>query len=302
MNKSFTLIEILVVVVVVGILSSFILVGMSSITNSANIAKLQVFSNSLDNALLLNRVSYWKLDGDANDSWGINTGAITGATLISSGCVKNSCYNFDGSDDIIDFGNDPSLSMGINDHTISVWVKFDNTTAPQGEMLIACGVNGVGLNLDGYKIRRQNGTSRLEGLFTDGSNNYISGNLTDNGILIANVWYNIVVIFNRDGSMQSYIDGQLQSGYLINISAQQGDVQNSANLRIGAWDVSSYRLDGKIDELRIYHAILSSQLIDKDYYFGINNLLINSEIGKKEFHQRIVDLKYTLTSNKNTLD
>jgi prepilin-type N-terminal cleavage/methylation domain-containing protein len=43
MNKSFTLIEILVVIVVIGVLSAFILVGMSSITSSANIAKSQAF-------------------------------------------------------------------------------------------------------------------------------------------------------------------------------------------------------------------------------------------------------------------
>jgi len=48
-EKSFTLIEILVVIVVTGILSSFVLVGMSSITNDARIAKVKAFANSVRN-------------------------------------------------------------------------------------------------------------------------------------------------------------------------------------------------------------------------------------------------------------
>jgi len=57
MNKSFTLIEILVVIVVIGILSAFVLVGMSSITSSANIAKVQAFINSMDNAIIRKSIS-----------------------------------------------------------------------------------------------------------------------------------------------------------------------------------------------------------------------------------------------------
>ena len=102
-KKSFTLIEILVVIVVIGILSAFILVGMSSISSKANIARSQAFANSLDNALLLSRTSQWKLDGNINDSWGINTGTWYGATggnnlavnyRSSSECVSGQCLDF----------------------------------------------------------------------------------------------------------------------------------------------------------------------------------------------------------------
>ncbi len=80
MSKSFTLIEILVVIVVIGVLSAFILVGMSSISSKANIAKSQVFINSIDNSLLTSRVAYWKLDEGAgtttSDSWGVSLGTL----------------------------------------------------------------------------------------------------------------------------------------------------------------------------------------------------------------------------------
>jgi len=73
MSNSFTLIEILVVIVIIGILSAFILVGMSSITNSANIAKGKAFADSTRNSLLGNLKAEIKLDEgtgqNIGDSW-----------------------------------------------------------------------------------------------------------------------------------------------------------------------------------------------------------------------------------------
>ena len=81
MSKSFTLIEILVVIVIIGILSAFIIVSMVGVSDKARIAKSQAFANSLRNSLLINLVSEWKLnDGSgttASDSWSANTGTLT---------------------------------------------------------------------------------------------------------------------------------------------------------------------------------------------------------------------------------
>jgi prepilin-type N-terminal cleavage/methylation domain-containing protein len=49
-KKAFTLIELLVVIAIIGILSGLIVVSMGGVTQKANIAKAQVFSNSLKNA------------------------------------------------------------------------------------------------------------------------------------------------------------------------------------------------------------------------------------------------------------
>jgi len=61
-RQAFTLIELLVVIAIIGILSGLIIVSMNGITNSATVAKAQVFSNSLRNALMMNLVSEWKFD------------------------------------------------------------------------------------------------------------------------------------------------------------------------------------------------------------------------------------------------
>ncbi len=294
-HKSFTLIEILVVIVVIGILSAFILVGINSITQNANIAKSKAYSDSLDNALLTNKVSHWKLDGNANDSWGVNNGTLVGATHLPVAktepeCVSGGCYQLDGTEDYIDFGNHASLSMGNRDHTVSIWVKFDNALAPHREMLFHCGEAPA----SGYHIYRVSGAAKLGFMFLlAGAGGGGTDFFSSAGSLVGNTWYNIVVTMDRDGSARAYINGLSQGSR--NIALYQGDIQNGSSLKIGAQSSSLNQLDGILDEVRIYHEILSSELINQEYYSGINNLLANNQIDNNEFVQRLVELKDNLS-------
>jgi len=84
-NKSFTLIELLVVIVIIGILAGVIIVSTSSSINKANLAKVKVFENSVQNELGANMVSRWKLDEGTTttpDAWGNNTGTLGDGPLL----------------------------------------------------------------------------------------------------------------------------------------------------------------------------------------------------------------------------
>jgi len=61
-KQSFTLIEILVVIVIIGILSSFIFFTINDSVEKAQITKSKMFAESIRNNLLLNLVSEWKFD------------------------------------------------------------------------------------------------------------------------------------------------------------------------------------------------------------------------------------------------
>jgi prepilin-type N-terminal cleavage/methylation domain-containing protein len=304
MNKStktklaFTLIELLVVIAIIGILSALIIVGMSSTTQKATTAKAQVFANSLRNSLMSDMVSEWKLDGNTTDSWAAsntnngtwwgtnppNTVATYGTT---SECVSGQCMDFDGVDDMVDFGNNASLSMGTKDHTVSLWVKLDNATATDIDTLVICGAM-TGTGRDGYWITRL--TDRLYFYFTDGegANTRIAGYLSVAGTLIANNWYQITVTMDRDGNVTGYINGTSQISWAI--SPQPGDIQNSISLRMGAYATSQYRLAGKLDEVRIFHAIPSTAQIQQNYYAGLNKLFANGGVETSEYQQRLAEL------------
>jgi len=132
-TKSFTLIELLVVIVIIGILAGVIIVSVSSSISKANIAKVKVFENSIQNELGANMVSRWKLDEIVGttttpDAWGNNTGTLGDGVTAStyptskeeSECVTGKCMYFDGANDYINCGNGTILN--VQDITLSIWI------------------------------------------------------------------------------------------------------------------------------------------------------------------------------------
>lgn len=111
--------------------------------------------------------------------------------------------------------------------------------------------------------------------------------MSGGGTLIANTWYNITITFNRTSTAQAYINGEIQSGYSLDISGQQGSVNNSRSLTMGAYSVSDSHLTGKIDDVRMYNSAIPAFRIRERYYAGLNRLLANSNISKEEYGHRI---------------
>jgi len=306
MNKSFTLIEILVVIVVIGVLSAFIFVGMSSITSSANIAKVQVFTNSLDNSLLLARVSQWKLDqingtspATTPDSWNLNTGTLMDGAdntcvfgsspecpqPVTSGCVSGSCLFFDGSNDYVDCGNDLSLSVS-NVITISAWIKVSGFSTTR--RIVTKFDNNDG-TYDGYSMMVYSGGTLLQ-IYKLGTGN-------DAGIA-HNVPLNVFscITYVYDGTNKKlYMDGV----YIGQAAAGATSIGTTATtLRIGGTFSGAQPFYGIIDDVRIYNQVLSTSQIQQNYYVGISKLFKNNEITLNEFNQRIVELKNNIVNNE----
>jgi len=298
MNKSFTLIEILVVIVIVGVLSAFILVGMSSITTSANFAKGKAFFNSMDNSLLLARVSQWKLDEasgiTAYDSWGTNDGTRTDATgacdathcpqIQTTGCPSGNCLSFDGTNDYVstNSGWDSSLSTTL---TISAWVKItggiqgvvlgQNTAIPPRKFL--------------FYVSNTNRPSFQWSLDGGGTNVDVSfANIIDTN------WQNIVVTFNN-GVVVFYTNGVVSGGKTSLITSIEG---TAGGLRIGRDLWSGFYYSGLIDDVRIYKQAIPTSQIKQNYFIVLNKLFKNKGTTLNEFNQRIVELKSSLVNNR----
>ncbi|HOC53871.1 MAG TPA: LamG domain-containing protein [Candidatus Pacearchaeota archaeon] len=292
MNKSFTLIEILVVIVVIGTLSAFVLVGMNSITNSANIAKAKAFVDSLDNSLLLARVSQWKLDETsgvtANDSWGINNGTWSDGGLgiytspswrTSSECVSNGCIALDGTDDRIMVPDSDTLDT-INAITISIWIKPNNSIRD-----IINKWNGVGF----YSYALSGGTGAVTRIHISQDGTNYNSYLGSKAIPL-NSFNHLVVSFTNQ-KINFYLNGIFD---VERIASQTSIYPSTTEIRIGGSRIVGY-FDGLFDDVRIYNQVLSTSQIEQIYFIGLNKLFQNQGITLIEFNQRLGEIKSNLS-------
>lgn len=282
LEKAFTLIELLVVIAIIGILSGLIVVTMSGAMDRANIAKSQVFSNSLRNSLLNNLIVELKLDGNSSDTWGsIPAGTITGATSNSSDCVYGSCYSFNGANgDNISFGDQSVLSFTNNIFTIGFWMKRSSATSSTA---VLGKTNGASSPYE-YGIYSSNGTT-LYCWSWNSSGNSVYGNSTT----IDNDGWNFYVWTANGSTSYLYKNGvKGTAGYKTSYSMQD----TTAPFVVGrGCDGGSCRYhNGSLDDIRIYAAAMPAFLIKEQYYAGLNNLLRSHSISKEEYNQRISQL------------
>jgi len=290
LKQAFTLIELLVVIAIIGILSGLIVVSMGGITAKANVAKSQVFANSLKNSLMLNLVSEWKLDENTGtataDSWsGANTGTLIGATHLptwktDSNCINGSCVQFDGVDDYIDFGIGSSLNI-VNAITIGAWIK---TISNNNQPIVSRGLTGSTDHTWNFFVSSGYPTFYWANGYSFGAGDFVAGNATVND----NKWH--YVIAEATGTkINIYIDG------VLNNSTTKATKPNSnLTLKVVVGRIlgyTDYWFNGLIDEVRIYKTSMSAYQIKEQYYSGLNSLFTKGEILKEDYQQRLAEIQ-----------
>jgi len=313
MNKSirkqfaFTLIELLVVIAIVGILSALIIVGMSSTTQKATIAKAQSFSSSVRNSLMSNLISEWKLEEKSAsgppyttpDSWGTNNGTLrdvdgtcsfTGTLKCpqsATGCPSGNCFSFDGTDDYIQIaGSNGSTSnlaiMGAI--TLSAWVKFNNLGTYQ--VVAGRGRPFSGNGNYGYSLSR---SSNNRMYFTTCDTTTIEAS-TYSLPIDNNNWH--FVVGTWDGTInlngkKVYVDGVLGGQGTSSFSLMG---QPAFYFQIGADGAGWAPLNGFIDDVRIFDIAMPTSQIQQNYFAGINKLFAKNEITQSDYQQHLAEL------------
>jgi len=291
MNKSFTLIEILVVIVVIGIISSFIIVGLSSVSDKANIVKGQAFSNSLRNSLLMNLVSEWKLDEGAgviiNDKWGVHNGTLTnGEWKNDSECINDNCLYFDGDDYI-----NTNLSFSINNYVeknglaFAAWVKTSSNTT---QSVISQDSNsGCTYSCAGGLYIMNNKATAI--IYSGSSYQYISSlsNVNDNK------WHYLVASFNNDHKVKIFFDGKEENSQTVSDYANY----NPIGITIGYLKEISRNynnLIGCIDEILVFNEAIDESRVELEYYSTIQKMMNKQKISINDYLVRISQLKLTI--------
>jgi len=300
--NAFTLIELLVVIAIIGTLSALIIVGMSSTTQKATIAKAQAFSHSVDSALVSSKISEWNfnnlsgtVDQDISsvanfvtDTWGSNNGTAVGTPDLKDGtnCITGKCLNFNGSTDYINCGNSTFLQQITNVVTISAWVKTSKTS----ETIIdkyGSGSYGPLFSIVGgelYFITYEPSS----GLSMTGQTTGITVN--DNN------WHNVSVVANCPAQILTFY----KDGIKYELTGRNNIIWGTGgNLYVGYRNKagSEAYFDGLMDDVRIYNSVIPTSQIQQNYFAGLNKLFAKQRIEVSEYQNRIVELKSNYAQN-----
>ncbi|MFA5715140.1 MAG: LamG-like jellyroll fold domain-containing protein [Candidatus Paceibacterota bacterium] len=284
-KKAFTLIELLVAIVAIGILSSLIIVSVSGMTSQANVAKSQFFSDSLKSQILVNLVSEWRFNGNANDTQGINNGSATGATIVNSGCVRDSCYSFDGAGDYLRMGSNASLNFTA-DYTIELFV-YNGAGASTNPTLFNRSTQSTTV---GYFWSYTGGTDEvnISYQYSKGTSPYQV--ITFSNAFPKNKWTYLVFTFtDSDKSLKFYRNGDLFSPA---VTLTNPRTVNTGTLYFGTYNgstSSSYTFKGRMDEIKWYSAAMPAHVIKEHYYSSLNSMLAKGTIKAEEYRSLIIE-------------
>lgn len=297
-NQSFTLIEILAVVVIIGIASSFLMINANNSRNQAEVAKGKAFSLSVVTNLSGYLVSQWKFDEISTvtngmtilDTWGANDGTLTGTPVLKTGadCISGKCLEFDGGIKYITVPSNSSLQI-IKNQTIELWVKPNSFSARRNPI---CKAYGGELSI----IQELNGSVHyLYG--TSGVNGGTYQAINTNYYLQSNNWYHLLAVRDLTSTpmkLKWFINGkQTNTATAIYATA----TISTLPLYI-AYGYSGNYYSGIIDEVKIYNDALSVSQVQENYFAGINKLMTKNGIAKEEYNKRIAEINNNLIEHE----
>ena len=188
---------------------------------------------------------------------------MTSASLVLSDLSKSIPYdsysfNFDGTNDYIDCGNNSSLNIN-GDLTISAWVNIDIHKQLNG---VVSKISSTDRN---YEILVRD-TGQVS--FYTSSTEFTTSTQT----ITVNTWTNIIVTVESGvtNGVKFYFNGVQDS-----TTGTQTVVANTANLNIGRRTTGGFVMDGKISNLSIFNEALTSTEVLKLYANGVPQDLTN---------------------------
>jgi prepilin-type N-terminal cleavage/methylation domain-containing protein len=293
-GKAFTLLELLVVITVIGILSSIVIVSMSGSTDSATIAKGKAYAQQVHALLGANAVGIWNFDeGEGDTVYDVsgysNDGALEGDTHFVDSEIEGYALSFDGTGDYVVLTNDPA--SGLSEITIGAWIK--PIQLQYGS--IYGGWNNSDYNERSSVLFYRGGDGANQDEMTFSIYNSYDNVFTAVGIskLGTDKWYYVVGIY--DGSfVKIYVNGELDGS----LEATGSINSVTTPVKIGTHKTNEYFFKGYIDEVHVYTEALPATEIRKHYVQGLEKLLASQAITQSEYDQRMEEFNQSLASKR----
>jgi hypothetical protein len=210
----------------------------------------------------------WKFDESSGSTAADSSGNGNDGTLYNmndsdwvSGQWGNA-LDFDGSNDYISVSDDSSMDFGTGSFSISLWVIATNYN--NQSMMIINGSSGGGYSGKRYSFRYDDD----DVIFVVDDNINKTRVATTSNFLHGGEWHHVVAVRDRSADkMRIYVDGsQSKEG---NDSTNNSIDSPSEPVYIGrdGIDQNSNYVDGRLDDIRLYDFVLSSNDVD-DIYDG----------------------------------
>lgn len=175
-----------------------------------------------------------------------NRGVLTNGPGWAEGKVGSGSLDFDGSDDYVDVGSPASLNI-TGDLTISSWVKLGSANN-----------DAVVTWANDYTDFPFHHTVDTDYIRFNGDN---AGNITSNEGINLDEWQHVVITVEGT-ELRFYINGTPDSGNPFTLSTAD---RNSGDGFMTMSRVDSQRLDGQLDEVKIYDRALSEHEVTDEY-------------------------------------
>jgi prepilin-type N-terminal cleavage/methylation domain-containing protein len=299
-----TLIEVLIVVVIIGVLSGFILLRNQSAVDQAVSTKAKAFATGVPVTLAGNYIANWKFNqvsGTAApyialDSYGANTGTLGDGTcaagagtcptqLSGSSCVYDGCFSFDGGDYIrvgsaasptnFNFASTGSFSAGA-------WIKTStNASMIISDSWILSGANNGWI----FYIDSSTGYLKFYGSATT------SGAALGTKLVSDNIWHYVFLSY-ANKVVTFYVDGIADTPVTVSAIGSGTMSTSTYGAVIGACfntsnSTFSNYFNGSMDDVAVYDGALSTSQIKQNYLVGLKNLLARGQISQSEYFERL---------------
>lgn len=178
-----------------------------------------------------------------------NNGTITGAVIAEG--VVNQGLDFDGTNDLVDMGDDDDWDFAAGDFALVTWVNKQGNSV--GSPYVIAKWNDVS-GVHQFKLAMTNGVSTIQICYEKTNLSEVCG--ITGSLLTDNTGFYHIVAQRSGNSFEIYIDGQI---VVDTESGTHGTMRSTATVfRVGNDEGDTKPFNGVIDEVRIYNRTLTS--------------------------------------------
>jgi hypothetical protein len=196
---------------------------------------------------------YLPLEGDDADVKGNSMITANGTVTYAAGTVGTSSARF------LNTAGSTAVNYlrgsweGAPEYTVSFWFYLEEAEVTQ--VLWSADNDTTVIYI--------NPNDQLTAKMTSDGSSYAFGSST---AIAVNTWHYVTFVFQQEGLCSLYLDHNLVSS-----TTHVGDqALSSGSFGVGTYDVATtHALRGRIDDLRIYHAVLSSQAASLEVFLDV---------------------------------